>query len=94
MLEERLTGTEVSAFALVSDDTVVPLAAACDYKRLGDGDAGPNTGGMGAYAPVPWFGADALERAAAEVFEPIAWRMARDGYPVPRRALRRPDAHR
>ena len=56
VLEERLSGTEVSAFALVSDEAVAPLAAACDYKRLGDGDTGPNTGGMGAYAPVPWFG--------------------------------------
>ncbi len=80
VLEERLAGPEVSAFALVSDGTVVPLGAACDYKRLHDGDTGPNTGGMGAYTPVPRFGADALERAAAEVFEPIAWRMARDGF--------------
>jgi len=80
LLEERLAGPEVSAFALVSDGTVVPLGSACDYKRLHDGDTGPNTGGMGAYTPVPWFGADALERAAAEVFEPIAWRMARDGF--------------
>jgi phosphoribosylamine---glycine ligase len=81
LLEERLEGIEVSAFAFVSDSTVVPLAAARDYKRLGDGDAGPNTGGMGAFAPVPWFGRDAMERAAAEVFEPIAWRMVRDGTP-------------
>lgn len=81
LLEERLRGVEVSAFALVGDSTVVPLAAACDYKRLADGDVGPNTGGMGAYTPVPWFGADALERAAAEVFEPIAWQMERDGWP-------------
>ena len=81
VLEERLEGIEVSAFALVSDTTVVPLAVARDYKRLGDGDTGPNTGGMGAFAPVPWFGRDALERTAAEVFEPIAWRMSRDGTP-------------
>jgi phosphoribosylamine--glycine ligase len=81
ILEERLTGTEVSAFALVGDEAVVPLAAACDYKRLADGDEGPNTGGMGAYAPVPWFGSAALEQVAADVFEPIAWRMARDGFP-------------
>ena len=81
VLEERLAGPEVSAFALVSDDAVVPVIAACDYKRLADGEAGPNTGGMGAYTPVPWFGAAALERAAGEVFEPIAWRMARDGTP-------------
>jgi phosphoribosylamine---glycine ligase len=79
VVEERIHGREVSAFALVSDSTVVPLAAACDYKRLGAGDIGPNTGGMGAYAPVPWFGQAELERAAEEVFEPIAWRMARDG---------------
>jgi phosphoribosylamine---glycine ligase len=79
VLEERLEGREVSAFALVSGDAVVPLAAACDYKRLRDGDAGPNTGGMGAYSPVPWYGAGELETAVAEVFEPVAWRMARDG---------------
>jgi phosphoribosylamine---glycine ligase len=81
VLEERLAGREVSVFALVSGDAVVPLAAACDYKRLRDGDIGPNTGGMGAYAPVPWFGTREVEDAAASVFEPIAWRMARDGTP-------------
>jgi phosphoribosylamine--glycine ligase len=81
LLEERLEGREVSAFAMVSGDQVAPLAAACDYKRLGDGETGPNTGGMGGYAPVPWFGPDALDRAAESIFEPIAWRMARDGSP-------------
>ena len=81
LLEERLAGREVSVFALVSDESVVPLGAACDYKRLRDGDEGPNTGGMGAYAPVPWFGAADVERAVATIFEPIAWRMARDGTP-------------
>ena len=79
ILEERLEGREISAFALVSGSTVVPLGAACDYKRLGDGEAGPNTGGMGAYAPVPWFGGEELDVAAGSVFEPIAWQMARDG---------------
>jgi phosphoribosylamine--glycine ligase len=81
LLEERLEGREVSAFALVSGSTVVPLAAACDYKRLGDGDTGPNTGGMGAYLPVPWFDAKALDAVAGSVFEPIAWLMALDGVP-------------
>ncbi len=81
VLEERLDGREVSAFALVSGEAVVPIAAACDYKRLGDGDIGPNTGGMGAYAPVPWFGAKPMDEVVASVFEPIAWRMARDGVP-------------
>jgi phosphoribosylamine--glycine ligase len=81
LLEERLAGREVSAFALVSDEAVVPLGAACDYKRLHDGDLGPNTGGMGAYSPVPWFGRAQVEAAVATIFEPIAWRMARDGTP-------------
>jgi phosphoribosylamine--glycine ligase len=81
LLEERLVGREVSVFGLVSDESVVPLGAACDYKRLLDGDDGPNTGGMGAYAPVPWFGAAQVEHAVASIFEPIAWRMARDGTP-------------
>jgi phosphoribosylamine--glycine ligase len=81
LLEERLVGREVSVFALVSDEAVVPLGAACDYKRLRDGDDGPNTGGMGAYAPVPWFGPAEVEGAVATIFEPIAWRMARDGSP-------------
>jgi len=81
LLEERLTGREVSVFALVSGEAVVPLGAACDYKRLGDGDLGPNTGGMGAYAPVPWFASAEFEAAVASTFEPIAWRMARDGTP-------------
>jgi phosphoribosylamine---glycine ligase len=81
VIEERLSGAEVSAFALVSGSTVVPLAAACDYKRLGTDDLGPNTGGMGAYTPVPWYGTRELENAAAEIFEPVAWRMSRDGDP-------------
>jgi phosphoribosylamine--glycine ligase len=81
VLEERLTGREVSVFALVSGQVVVPLAAVCDYKRLGDGDTGPNTGGMGAYTPVPWFGTREIESMVDRVFEPIAWRMARDGTP-------------
>ena len=81
LLEERLVGPEVSVFALVSGTTVVPLAAARDFKRLLDGDAGPNTGGMGAISPVPDFGTAAIERSVAEVFEPIAWLMQRDGTP-------------
>ncbi len=81
IVEERLDGREVSVFALVCGERVVALDAACDYKRLGDGDIGPNTGGMGAYSPVPWFGRREVEASLAEVFEPVAWRMARDGHP-------------
>jgi len=81
VLEERLAGREVSAFALVAGESVVPVAAACDYKRLGDGETGPNTGGMGAYAPVPGFGSEAFDAVMGSVFEPMAWLMARDGVP-------------
>ncbi len=81
VVEERLAGREVSLFALVSGETAVPLGAACDYKRLRDGDEGPNTGGMGAYSPVPWFDARSVEQATGELLEPVAWRMARDGVP-------------
>ncbi len=60
VVEEVLEGDEVSAFALVDATSVVPLALAQDFKRAGDGDSGPNTGGMGAYSPLPW-----LDEAAA-----------------------------
>jgi phosphoribosylamine--glycine ligase len=56
LVEEHLTGREVSAFALTDGREVVPLVLAQDFKRAGDGDTGPNTGGMGAYSPVPWVG--------------------------------------
>ena len=81
LVEERLAGRELSLMALVSGERVVPLLPACDHKRLADGDAGPNTGGMGAYAPVRWFGRSETEGAVAEVLEPVAWRMARDRIP-------------
>ena len=61
LVEEHLTGREVSAFALTDGREVLPLAMAQDFKRAGDGDTGPNTGGMGAYSPVPWVD-DATER--------------------------------
>jgi phosphoribosylamine---glycine ligase len=69
VIEERLEGPEVSAFALVDASSWAPLALAQDFKRAGDGDTGPNTGGMGAYSPVPWIDAD-TERAI--------WRMVGD----------------
>jgi phosphoribosylamine---glycine ligase len=61
-VEERLHGQEVSAFALVDASGVVPLGLAQDFKRVGDGDTGPNTGGMGAYAPLLWLDAAEEER--------------------------------
>jgi phosphoribosylamine---glycine ligase len=62
VVEERLKGSEVSAFALVDATAWLPLALAQDFKRVGDGDTGPNTGGMGAYSPLPWIDAE-TERA-------------------------------
>src|SRR3546814_11004069 len=53
VIEEFLDGEEVSFFALVDGETALPLASAQDHKRVGDGDTGPNTGGMGAYSPAP-----------------------------------------
>jgi phosphoribosylamine--glycine ligase len=55
LIEERLIGREMSAFAFTDGHTVVPMVPACDYKRLNDGDQGPNTGGMGSYSPPPFY---------------------------------------
>jgi phosphoribosylamine---glycine ligase len=68
VVEERLEGPEVSAFALVDGSTFAPLALAQDFKRVGDGDTGPNTGGMGAYSPLPWLD----EAAEARIWEVVA----------------------
>jgi phosphoribosylamine--glycine ligase len=62
LIEEHLTGREVSAFALTDGRDVLPLVMAQDDKRVGDGDAGPNTGGMGAYSPVPFVDEPTAER--------------------------------
>ncbi|MBX9701273.1 MAG: phosphoribosylamine--glycine ligase [Acetobacteraceae bacterium] len=81
VIEECLVGEEVSLFALCDGATALPLAAAQDHKRVGEGDTGPNTGGMGAYSPPPAF-TDALrERAMAEIVRPVLAEMARRGTP-------------
>ncbi len=79
VIEELLEGREVSLFALSDGRTAIPFGAATDYKRIGDGDIGLNTGGMGAYSPVPWF-PDA-EELVAEVHQPIIDELARRGTP-------------
>ena len=71
LLEERLEGREVSVFALADGRAMVPLAAACDYKRAGDGDKGPNTGGMGAYSPPSGFPADLFDQVRERVLAPV-----------------------
>jgi phosphoribosylamine--glycine ligase len=71
LLEERLEGREVSVFALCDGRAIVPIAAACDYKRAGDGDTGPNTGGMGAYSPPARFPDDLEDRVRESVLGPL-----------------------
>jgi phosphoribosylamine--glycine ligase len=81
VIEEFLDGPEVSVFALSDGTTVVPLAPAQDFKRVGDGDAGPNTGGMGAYSPLPWARADLVDEVHKTVLAPTIEEMARRGTP-------------
>jgi phosphoribosylamine--glycine ligase len=71
VLEEYLEGEEVSLLALCDGTNVVPLAPAQDYKRIHDGDLGPNTGGMGSYSPVPGFDADRVEEIVDAVHRPV-----------------------
>jgi phosphoribosylamine--glycine ligase len=81
VIEEYLDGPEVSVFCLTDGVTVVPLLPAQDFKRVGDGDAGPNTGGMGAYAPLPWAPPGLAEEVVARVVRPTIEEMARRGMP-------------
>lgn len=81
LLESFLDGPEVSLFCLVDGATVVPLLPAQDFKRVGDGDTGPNTGGMGAYAPLPWLPESVTKAIVADVVAPVAAEMAARGCP-------------
>ena len=77
VIEEFLQGPEVSLLALVDGETVLPLPPACDHKRIGEGDTGPNTGGMGAYAPTTLLDAAEIQRLTRQMFLPVVKRMAR-----------------
>ena len=81
VVEEFLEGEEASLFALVDGETAVPLATAQDHKRVGEGDTGPNTGGMGAYAPAPVLSPDLERRAMDEIVRPTARALVRAGTP-------------
>ncbi|MBM6978468.1 MAG: phosphoribosylamine--glycine ligase [Actinomyces succiniciruminis] len=79
VVEDYLNGPEVSLFCICDGATVRPLAPAQDFKRLGDGDVGPNTGGMGAYTPLTWAPGDLTEQVVREVAQPVVDEMARRG---------------
>jgi len=79
VIEELLEGEEVSLFALTDGRQVVPFGDAQDFKRIGDGDTGPNTGGMGAYSPVPW--SSDSEALVAQIHKPVVDALARRGSP-------------
>jgi len=81
VIEEYLDGPEVSLFCLCDGKTVVPLQPAQDFKRAFDGDAGPNTGGMGAYTPLPWAPAGLVDEVVAMVAQPTIDEMAKRGIP-------------
>jgi phosphoribosylamine--glycine ligase len=81
VVEEFLEGEEASLFALVDGETAMPLASAQDHKRVGEGDTGPNTGGMGAYAPAPVLTPDLEARAMDEIVRPTARALAAAGTP-------------
>jgi phosphoribosylamine--glycine ligase len=81
VVEEFLSGEEASFIVLADGAHVLPLASSQDHKRLGDGDRGPNTGGMGAYSPAPVVTPDIHRRILAQVIEPTIQALARDGTP-------------
>jgi phosphoribosylamine--glycine ligase len=81
VIEEFLSGEEASLFALVDGATAVPLASAQDHKRVGEGDTGPNTGGMGAYAPAPVLTPELQARAMDDIVRPTARALAEAGTP-------------
>ncbi|KZT75087.1 phosphoribosylamine--glycine ligase [Daedalea quercina L-15889] len=81
VVEELLTGPEVSVLAFADGYTIVPLPAAQDHKRIGEGDTGPNTGGMGAYAPAPVATPAVMDQIMKEVLQPTIAGMRKEGFP-------------
>ena len=93
LLESFLDGPEVSLFCVVDGETVVPLLPAQDFKRVGDGDTGPNTGGMGAYAPLPWLPDRVTDAIVDDIVKPVAAELVRRGSLVLGSALCRAGDH-
>ena len=79
MIEELLTGPEISVLAFSDGYTIIPLPAAQDHKRIGEGDTGLNTGGMGAYAPAPVATPEIMARIMKETLQPTIAGMRREG---------------
>ena len=88
VIEEFLDGEEASFIVMVDGQNVLPMATSQDHKRVGDGDSGPNTGGMGAYSPAPVVTAEVHQRVLDEVIYPTVRGMAEEGnvytgFPMP-----------
>src|SRR5690606_5294285 len=81
VIEERLVGEEVSLLAVTDGKTILPLVPAQDHKRIGEGDRGPNTGGMGAYAPASILTPELLADATTRILEPVIRAMNDEGHP-------------
>ncbi len=81
VIEEYLDGPEVSLFGITDGTTIIPLQPAQDFKRAHDDDAGPNTGGMGAYSPLPWAPAGLVDDVTARVLQPMVDALAKRGTP-------------
>jgi phosphoribosylamine--glycine ligase len=81
VIEQYLPGPEVSLFVVTDGTTALPLMPAQDFKRVGDGDEGPNTGGMGAYAPLTWTPANLVEQVMTEIAHPTLAEMRKRGTP-------------
>lgn len=81
VIEEFMTGEEASFFVLCDGENVLPIGTAQDHKRVGDGDTGPNTGGMGAYSPAPVLSDDIAELALAQIVRPTMAEMTKRGMP-------------
>ena len=94
VVEEFLFGVELSVLALCDGESALPLAPARDFKRIGEGDTGPNTGGMGAFSPVEGADAALIERVPVRDLPARRGRARAPRHPVPRRPLRGPDADR
>ena len=81
LIEELLEGEEVSLFVLTDGYDAVPLAPAQDFKRVSEGDTGPNTGGMGSYSPVPWLGESEVDELVDTIHRPVLAELAQRGTP-------------